>query len=88
VINYRSDKHSRLVVIVQMWLEGSTTVGRVWETSGDISTTIHGISFHDLRRNIVTYSQTCVAVFNLTNTRLELISKYFILRDKYVKKSH
>jgi hypothetical protein len=68
VINYRSDKHSRLVVVAQMWLERNTTVFRVWENSGDISTTIHGISFHNLRRNIVSYSQTCVAVFNLTTT--------------------
>jgi hypothetical protein len=69
VINYRSDKDSRLVVVVQMWLEDNTMVGRVWETSGDISTTIHGISFHNLRRNIVTYSQTRVAVFSLTTTQ-------------------
>jgi hypothetical protein len=68
-MNYRSDKHFRLVVVAQMRLEENTTVGRVWETSGHISTTIHGISFRNLRRNIVTYSQTCVAVFNLTTTQ-------------------
>jgi hypothetical protein len=60
VINYRSDEHSGLVVIAQMWLEGNRTVSRVWETSGAISTTNHEISFHNLRRNTGTYTQTRV----------------------------
>jgi len=66
VKNYRSDKHSGLVVVAQMWLEGNTMFGRVWQTSGIISTTSHGISFHNLKRNVVTYFQTRVAVFNLS----------------------
>lgn len=69
VINYRSDKHSGLVFVTKMWLEGNTTVGRVWETSGTISTTIHGISFHNFSGNVGTYSRTRVAVFNLTTTQ-------------------
>jgi hypothetical protein len=68
VINYKSDKHSGLVVVAQMWLEGNTTFGSVWETSSAISTTIHRISFHNRRRYVGTYSQTHLVKHNVRVT--------------------
>lgn len=85
VTHYSSDNHFGLVVVAQMMLKGSIRIGRAWDTSSAILTTIHGISFHNLITHVWNLVPNMSDIFCFNHNNRVHIQNFHTLRQNMTR---